>query len=440
MEKRKPGQFRDMEIKNLKPEEKEYWRREGQGFSIRVLPSGEKLWYYIYTFEGKKRQMRLGEGNYPDVSIATAREAFEAAKKRVSNGFDPLAEKERAALERKQTPTVADFVGEYIDDCKTRMKTWKDVERALKVEIVPRWGKRKITDITDRDIILVRDEIKARGAVVMANRVLTYISMMFAYAADQRTIKSNPYSHIKKAKKEKAKERYLSADEIKQLWIALASDKVLMSHETKKILKLILLTAQRPGEVAGMHSKELDGSWWTIPGSRTKNGNTHRVYLTDTALDIIGDVEGYIFPAGRGKEGGISVNALSFAIRRNIKGQSVRTDKVKRRKGEAYKRGAYSSKPLPENPNRIEVDFFTPHDLRRTAATIMASEKVPYEVREKVLNHTLSKMDGTYNQHDFNDDKIMAMEVIERKVVSAISGIKSKVIGIQQGRMKTANA
>lgn len=74
MSTRKPGVFTDLEIRNLKPKNKEYWVREGQGFAIRVLPSGVKTWYYIYTnADGKKRQMRLGDGNYPDVSLGKAR-------------------------------------------------------------------------------------------------------------------------------------------------------------------------------------------------------------------------------------------------------------------------------------------------------------------------------------------------------------------------------
>jgi len=416
--------FTDMYIKKLKPAEKEYWKREGQGFSIRVLPSGEKVWYYIYTFEGRKRFMRLGEGNYPDVSLADARGYFDAAKKKVKNGIDPIEEKRQAALERKQTPLVADFIDEYIKSVKKRLKRWQDVERALKVEVLPRWGKRKITDITRRDITTLRNEIADRGAPIMANRCLAHVSGMFSFAVEESVIQESPYANIKRAKKEEPKDRALSVDEIKQLWTSLDGDTLMMSAEIKAALKLILLTAQRPGEVIGMHSGELDGHWWTIPKERAKNGKAHRVYLSKTALSLIGDTKGkgYIFPSvssrvskETGKEGCITVNALSFAIRRNIKGQAVRTDKVKRRKGEGYKRGPYNSKTLPENPNRIGIESFTPHDLRRTAATLMASEKVPYEVRERVLNHTMGKMDATYNAHDFDDEKQMACRLLSER-------------------------
>lgn len=435
--------FTDMYIKKLKPADKEYWRREGQGFAIRVLPTGVKCWYYIYTFEGRKRYMPLGEGNYPDVSLADARGYFDDAKKKVKNGIDPLEEKKRAALERKQTPLVADFIDEYIKSAKKKLKRWQDVERALNVEVRPRWGKRKITDITRRDITTLRNEIEDRGAPIMANRCLAYVSGMFAFAVEESVIQESPYTNIKRAKKEEPKDRALSVDEIKQLWTALDGDTLMMSTEIKTALKLILLTAQRPGEVIGMHSSELGGHWWTIPKERAKNGKAHRVYLSKTALSLIGDTKGkgYIFPSvsskvskATGKEGCITVNALSFAIRRNIKGQAVRTDKVKRRKGEGYKRGPYNSKALPENSNRIGIESFTPHDLRRTAATLMAAEKVPYEVRERVLNHTMGKLDATYNAHDFDDEKQMAMQTIERKINSIITGKQSDNVILLQRR------
>lgn len=435
--KRKPGPFTDKEIKNLKPESAEYVVREGQGFAVRVLHSGLRAWYYIYTFDGRKRYLPLG--NYPDVSVAQARELFNAARVKVANGVDPLEEKTQAALERQQTPSVADFIDEYITGyAKKKLRRWRDVERALTVEVLPRWGKRKMTDITARDIKLLRDEIVDRGAPIMANRCLAYISGMFTYAVEKDAIKATPYVKIQRATKEEPKDRTLKEGEVKLLWEALDSDRLMMSEEVKKALKLILLTAQRPGEVIGMHASEIDGNWWTIPKERTKNKKAHRVYLTDTALSLIGNLEGrgYVFPSGRGGDGCITVGALSYAIRRNIKGQSVVTDKVKRRKGETYKRGAYNTKQSVEGANRIGIEMFAPHDLRRTAHTFMTGEKVQYEVREKVVNHTLGKLDEVYNRHDYDDAKQEAMEAIENKIQRILTGEvkKGKLIPIRQAR------
>jgi len=438
--------FTDPYVRNLKTDKRMEDITEGDGFGVRVYGTGGRVFFFLYKFDGKRRFLNLGhydpefETTGPDGkkigSLAYHRQKYIEAKNKLAKGVDPLGEKEQAKTERKQTPTVADFIAkEYIEkSAKKKLKRWEDVERALRVEVIPRWGRRKLSDITRRDIILLRDEIAVR-APIMANRVLAYVSGMFTYAIDQEAIKASPYANIKRAVKESSRERALAIEEVKQLWRALDGDGVLMSSETRNILKLILLTAQRPGEVAGMHTKELDGHWWTIPGSRTKNGKTHRVYLTDTALSLIGDTNrGAIFATDRGVKESITVNALSFAIRRNIEGKSVRTDKVKRRKGEGYKRGPYNSKPLPEKPNRIGIEIFCPQDLRRSAATLMAAEKVPYETRERVLNHTMGKLDDTYNLHDYDDEKQMAMETLERKICSILTGVEGKVISIQAGR------
>jgi len=76
----------------------------------------------------------------------------------------------------------------------------------------------------------------------------------------------------------------------------------------------------------------------------------------------------------------------------------------------------------------------TPHDLRRTANTLMASSKIIKEYRERVLNHTLEKLDGTYNQHDYDDEKQMALEALERKIQSILTDKGNNVIPITTGK------
>ena len=86
----------------------------------------------------------------------------------------------------------------------------------------------------------------------------------------------------------------------------------------------------------------------------------------------------------------------------------------------------------PATENLLEVDPWRPHDLRRTAATLMSKEKILFEHRERVLNHTLGKLDRIYNQHDFDDEKQVALETLERKIKSIINGTENKVIPIRR--------
>jgi len=413
----------------LKPEAKKYYKRESGGFTIRVMPSGVKTWLYVYTFEGKRKEMNLGQ--YPDVLLSTARERHGDAKKLLANGIDPGATDRQEKEERRKAPTMADLCDEYLKKwAESRKKSWKEDERTIKADILPVLGKLKVKDITRRDVVLLLEE-KAKTAPVMANRVQALLSKIFNFGIDRHVCDANPCVRLKLTK-EKPKERALSDAEIVTVWAALCDGKgLVMSDEVRKALKLILLTGQRPGEVAGMHSSEVDGEWWTMPGAKTKNGKPHRVYLTQTTRSLIEGAEGYVFPApirkkkeseGEATKKPISEGALPTALRRNLTGQSFRNDKVKRRKGEGYKRGPYKSKALPEDPNRIGIDPFTPHDLRRTMATGLAKLRISDEVIDAVLNHAKPGIVRVYNVHNYDEEKKAALLKWEEKLLGLIAG------------------
>jgi len=118
----------------------------------------------------------------------------------------------------------------------------------------------------------------------------------------------------------------------------------------------------------------------------------------------------------------IEVNALAHVVRRNLKSP------VKINGQEVFGK---DGQPVTEN--KLGVASFTPHDLRRTANTLMASCKIIKEHRERVLNHTLERLDGTYNLHDYDDEKQMALETLERKILQIINGSAAgKVVPIKR--------
>ena len=169
----------------------------------------------------------------------------------------------------------------------------------------------------------------------------------------------------------------LSDDEIREFWFGL--DKSDMYDNLKIALKLLLLTAQRPGEVAKMQRSEIEGHWWTIPGEKAKNGRAHRVYLSSMARELI---------AKGGNE---------FVIESPRKGQAVDTLSIAhalKRRGIEY----------------MDVEYFRPHDLRRTAATGIARLGFPNEVIGRVLNHTFQGVTAVYNRYQYDDQLQEALE------------------------------
>jgi len=409
--------FTDKMIRALKPGATEIRKSEGNGFTIMVKPSGVKSWAYLYAFQGKRRCLTLGQ--YPDVSLEAARFKFEDARRLVKNGTDPadLVAEEKAAA--KKADTVADLFDDYLERHAKKNKresSWKEDERLYRVNIAPHWGKRKIGTITRRDCIALLDKYADRPA--LCNNVLKLARKMFNFAMEKDLLDLSPFAAVKAPVKVETRDRVLSESEIAKLWNT-ELPKAAMSDEVKRIIRLLLITGQRVGEVCGITTGEVEGNWWNLPAARSKNKRAHRVYLTKTALELLGrPVNGFFFPSpvtrqdpdGKTLYTHIDENAVAYAIRKNLKDYQPRR---------AIKGAKVSMVQVPE-ARKMELAHFTPHDLRRTANTLLAACKVPKEYRERVLNHALEKLDGTYNLHDYDEEKQQALEALERRLLEIV--------------------
>lgn len=398
--------FTDTKIRNLRAGEKKFYLREANGFAIRVLPSGSKTWLFIYTQDGKRKEMNLGQ--YPSVTLEKARGQYHKAYDLYKQGKDPAAIKREEKEERRKAPLVEDLVKEYIDKHAKRFKrSWAKDEAILNRDVIPLWGKRKAEDITKRDVILLLEKIIERGSPGMANNCFQIVRKMFNFALEREILPQTPCAGIKLPAPKVIRDRVLSEEEIKKLWKNLEKEKVKIADETKRAIKLILVTAQRPGEVIGMHVDEIDGRWWMIPAERAKNEKAHRVYLTDLALELIGDTadKEFIFPSPhKKKDQSIGSNAMVVAIRRNL--------------------------------DDLKTAYFTPHDLRRTAATFMAEMGAMDEVIDAVLNHVKSVVIKVYNQYRYDKEKQATLDKWARRLQLILTGEKAKVVKLNIEKAK----
>jgi integrase len=411
----------DLFIRNLKPAEKEYTRREKGGFGIRVHPSGRKTFFYLYRVDGQRRFLNLGD--YPATKLKEARHDYEEARAKVKllkhgrdEGSDPVEHrksKKDDREERRKAHDMSELVTEYIERHAKRFKrSWQEDERVLNREVVPAWGNRKAADINKRDVIRLLEVIIDRGSPAMANNSFQIIRKMFNYAVEKDILPYTPCAGIKLPSPKIARDRVLNAAEIKTMWNSL--DNAAISDEIKRALKLILVTAQRPGEVIGMHASEIDGNWWTIPVERSKNKKAQRVYLTAMALELIGstDKKGFMFPCPhKTKIKAIDPHALAIAVHRNLEWPI--TDK----EGKPL----YGKDGKPATENKLGIDQFTPHDLRRSAATFMAEMGEMDEVIDAILNHSKQGVIRVYNQYRYDKEKQAALESWERKLQSIIT-------------------
>ncbi|MBF0295469.1 MAG: tyrosine-type recombinase/integrase [Magnetococcales bacterium] len=395
------ARFTDRFIQNLEIKPLRYDVRETDGFAVRVAPSGTKTWQFIYTFQGKKRRVSLGV--YPGMGLKEAKEACAKLRASLERGVDPVEwqeEQERKAEESKrkeeQTATIVQLVEEYIERwAKPRKRTWPEDARMLHKDVVPRWGKRKAKDVTKRDIITLLDDLQDRGATITTNRTFACIRKMFNWAVERGIVDVSPCAGIRPPVQEVQRERVLSPDEIRTFWNGL--DQASMSDGSRLALKLQLLTATRKGEVlaASWNDFDLAGKMWTIPVDESKNKMAHRVPLSVQALEILERIKAisgdspWLFPS-RVAGQHVAETSVDHAVRRN--------------------------------QEQFGIGQFTPHDLRRTAASLMTGMGISRLVVSKILNHVERGVTAVCDRHSYDAEKRAALDAWGKRLQAIVTG------------------
>ena len=403
---------KDLDSKKFKPREgqtkpRDIREKSGNGFGVTVFPSGEKSYIYIYQFEGRKRRMTLAK--YDRCSLSDARKLHRVAMAVLESGKDPALEKKNEKIIARDASTVAGLIEEYLEKwAKPNKRSWKADERCLNKDVKPAWGKYKAADITRRDIVLLLDKINDRGSPIAANRTLACIKKMFNFGVERDIITAIPCIGVKAVAAENRCDRVLTEDEIKILWSALDQQTnqdnplhvIHMSEQTKLVLKLQLVLAQRKGEIVSAEWSEIDlkTGWWTIPAIKAKNNQTHRVPLSPFAIDLLIEVKKlggdsrFLFPAKQ-KDSHITGGSVDHAVRRST----------------------FNG-----------VNAWTPHDCRRTAASYMTSLNNSRLVVSKILNHSESgSVTAIYDRHSYDNEKRLALESWARKLKEIVYGEKS---------------
>jgi integrase len=198
-----------------------------------------------------------------------------------------------------------------------------------------------------------------------------------------------------------SRDRYLDAEEMTKFWSA--CDEV--GWPVGPIFRLLLLTGQRESEVGEMEWRELNlpERIWTIPGSRTKNGKQHIVHLSDLAVEIIQALP--------------QINGSKWVFTTNGKGPFTNYD--------------YGKKRIQRH---MRVTDWRPHDLRRTATTVMAEIGVAPHVADRVLNHqsgTISGVAAVYNRFQYLEERKVALEALGHYIARLIG---RNVIPLRQVR------
>ena len=393
---------------------------DGGGLYLRLRDAGA-YWYLRLTESatGAQQWHRMfpddPQGRYPQKTLADARAEAERLWRLRSDGHDPRALRQQridqdharaladAEADRRRL-TVADLFDHWArvelaphlradGQRRGRKDGGEYIRHQFERRIFPTLGDVAAADVRKADVLALLDEATAAGKLRTANVLLAALKQMFRFAQAREIVERNPLETVTKRDaggKEAERDRTLSSDEIKALAAALPAAN--MHKRSQASLWLILATGARIGETVAATWDDVDvvAATWHLP--ETKNGREHTIHLSAFALaqfnaladlkeaDDDGNALTWVFPNTAG-DGPVCIKSIGKQLadrqrppQRRMQHRSTRT----------------KSLTLPGGR-------WTAHDLRRTAATLMADLGISGDVIDECLNHTIeSRVRRTY--------------------------------------------
>jgi integrase len=371
--------------------------RKCPGLYVSIIPAGVATFNFKFTdpTTGKQRSVVLGVHNPETFTVEDARSKVYALK-----AIDPAALVEQLRQHKvqktKRGKTVAEIIEERIDWMKTpvrkpdgemraRIESWENVARHLRNFVSPRLGKKLASEVTKHDIATLSNDIVAgrhggKGSVSNARHMRRAASGLFNWAAEagRDYVTASPCVNLPKLDEEHPRDRVLTEDEIRTLWHGLDREDMPWDRKTRLAIKFALVTMLRSGEMLPIHRDELNAENGTvdIPAQRVKKRRAINQPLSDLALEIINEAMGnyeYAF-AGRFGDAPLSRQAMSGAL----------TGTKMTKNGKRVTR-------TPGICQLLGIAPFTPHDLRRTAATMCGELGLSEAGISLCLDHQASK-------------------------------------------------
>lgn len=408
------------------------------GLSLRVTPAGKKVWQFRYAVkvgdQWKSRKTSLGAFKRVSkkaeveqgLTVSQARD--EAAKIKAdikANNADPLEEKQRIAEQRKESEEqqrVEKLKSVTLEDLFTRWESvvlsdYKDkgasVKEVMQAKVLNKYGSLPARDFSKSEIMEITDTLLSDGKPRMAKKTFSLIRQMMRFAETRGIIDSDPTHKIEKKQiggQDVERDRILCAtdekpDEIKQLFKQLPNSGLVTT--TQDGIYICLATCCRIGELLKAQWKHIDfeSRYWLIPEENSKNGKPHAIYLSDFAIFYVNHLREttgwseWLYPSGEG----IS---------------PVGTRTITKQVGDRQKQGEPLKGRTKKNQTLIlPHGRWTPHDLRRTGASLMVELGAMPEVVERCLNHAEeNRVKRTYQRFSYKPQMKAAWELLGERL------------------------
>lgn len=368
----------DLQIQRLRAPHKgskTYFDDGLKGFGVRVSAGGTKSFTLV---QGKARR-RTALGKYPVVSLQEARGA---AKRLLAEG----------ALGRHQTRSTAASLAlqAYLTSAQERLrpKTYSEYSRLLNSHFLPAFRHERLDKITARALLDRVD--KLRGRPSEQNHLFAVFKIFLTWCVRNHYLDRSPLEALQPPNAWRSRDRVLSANELCAVWHA-------ADGTYGSIIKLLILTGQRRGEIASLKSEwiDLEERIITLPSTITKNKSQHSFPFGQMVAHLLPELDGYLFPAERAH-----VRSKPTSCFNHWGGAKVALDRSS------------------------GVTGWTLHDLRRTFATNLAELGVDPHIIEALLNHksgVISGVAATYNRARYMQPMRDAIDKWERELQRVLS-------------------
>jgi integrase len=401
-----------------------------RGLAVRVTASGGRTYLCQYTIHGHKWRVPLGSCSA--VSLAKAREAAAAVMGDVAKGRNPAAErKAAAAAERARRTRNRLTLRVLIEDWKRihlaarRPSYSEEAVRALHYAFAKHLDD-PAEDLDRTAAVRALDALTRRrkgkegegagkaGGAAITGRTAAYGRAAFAWAIKRGSVAVNPFAALPVVKGAAKRERVLSDAEVVEIWQAAGES----SQPFGPIIRLLILTGQRRGEVAGMTWGELsrDLTIWSLPAERTKNGTAHNVPLSTPARSLVKSLKRADSGERHASSQLVFPGIAGTPFAGWSKAKTALDNAIMAARAKAADMGGKAPAPL---------ESWNVHDLRRTVATGLQRLGVRLEVTEAVLNHISGSrggIAGVYQRHDWAAEKRAALDAWASHVRSIVEG------------------
>jgi integrase len=403
----------DAKIAQLKPGAQRFavYDPAVPGLAIRVQPSGHKTFVFGATYPRTRHFSRLELGQVGALTLAAAREKARTWAQLIATGVDPRDEVARVANNTFAVVAEA-FIARHL---KHKRKAHA-VAREIRKELLPVWGARPVTSITRRDVVelieAIVDRPTAEGQTrtgAYAHNILAHIRQVFNWAINRDIygLSASPTDRLKPKDLIGAKqprERVLTDSELRALWSA--SDA--LGYPFGAVVKMLMLTGARLGEVTGARWPEFDfeNQCWTVPAARYKTNMQHYVPLTDDLIALLESLPHWRDDCLFSTNG---QRPLRFCTK-------------PRAKLDAAMRASLGSEPPP----------FVLHDIRRTVRTRLSELRVQDHVAELVIGHARRGIAGTYDRHKYQTEMREALNAWAARLRSIIAPPPANVVRLRK--------